>query len=168
MKVTCSDVNALEACLVRYQFDYTSIQQVILEKYLQPGADVDITARDFGSSEEGMTTVPSSACNLDRIAATVRFGGIERYYATLVAVGSVSRPSCLVPAAFEVVGDLSQRQRKQGESGEAERAEHDHKWKMGSEWREFEICVLDTPRTARSPTHLIDNTLGGPAVDRSP
>lgn len=65
MKVTCSDVNALEACLARYQYTYTSIQPVFPKKYSQPSADVDITARDFGSSEEGMTTVTSSACNLD-------------------------------------------------------------------------------------------------------
>jgi hypothetical protein len=37
----------------------------------------------------------------------------------------------LVPAAFEVVGDLSQRQRKQGECGKAKRAEHDGEKKMG-------------------------------------
>lgn len=89
-------------------------------KYSQPGADIDVTAWDLGGSEEGMATVASGAGDLDRIAATVRFGGVERYCASLVTVGSVSRPRCLVPATFEVVGNLSQRQRKQGECGEAE------------------------------------------------
>jgi hypothetical protein len=77
-----------------------------------------------------MAAVTSGAGNFNRVATAVRFGGIERYSAALVAVGSVSRPSCLVPAAFEVVGDLSERQRKQGECGEAKRAEHDGGWKM--------------------------------------
>lgn len=87
--------------------------QVIIRanKYSQPSADVDITAWDLGGSEEGMAAVTSGTCNLDRVTATVRFGGVQRYNAALVAVGSVRRPSCLIPAAFEVVGDLSQRQR---------------------------------------------------------
>ena len=78
-----------------------------------------------------MAAVTSGAGDLDRIAAAVRFGGIEGYSAALVAVRSVSCPCRLVPSALEVVGDLSQREWEQGESSEAKRAEHDSGWNMG-------------------------------------
>jgi hypothetical protein len=47
----------------------------------------------------------------------------------------------LVPAAFEVVGDLSQRQWKQGECGEAEGAEHDGGWKVDRSGEGFDLCA---------------------------
>ena len=100
-------------------------------RYSQPSADVDITAWDLRGSKEGVAAVTSSAGNLDRVATAVRFGSVERYCTSLVAIGSVRSPSCLVPSAFEVVGDLSQRQGKQGECSEAKRAEHDREWKIG-------------------------------------
>ena len=88
------------------------LTSVAEEEYSQPSANVDITAGDLGGSEEGMTAVTSGAGDLDRVATAVRFSSIERYSAALVAVGSVSCPCRLVPAAFEVVGDLSERQWK--------------------------------------------------------
>jgi hypothetical protein len=47
----------------------------------------------------------------------------------------------LVPAAFEIVGDLSERQREQGEGGEAKRAEHDGRWKIDRRGeRSWSVC----------------------------
>jgi len=107
MKVTCSLVKALEACLADRQ--QTAHVVTHRNKYSQPSANIDIATWNLGSSKEGMATVTSGTGNLNRVAAAVRFGGIKRYCATLVTVGSVCCPGCLVPAALEVVGDLSKR-----------------------------------------------------------
>lgn len=121
-----------------YLYIYTTSHP---SKYSQPSANIDITARDLGSSKKGMTAVTSGASNLDGVATAVRFGGVERYDAALVAVGSVRRPSRLVPAALEIVGDLCQRQWKQRESGEAKKAEHDGGWKMNQPGEPFgSVC----------------------------
>jgi hypothetical protein len=76
MNVMCSDVRALEACLVGCQ---RTLLQIVphLSRYSQPSANVNIAAWDLGSSEEGMAAVTSGSCNLDRVTPTVRLCGIE-------------------------------------------------------------------------------------------
>lgn len=118
MKVTCSDVRALEDCLEDIS-EHTAYLNDHRNDHLQPSANVDITTWNLGSSEEGVATVTSGTSDFDRVATAVCFGRIKRYSTTLIAVGSVCCPRSLVPAALEVVGYLSKRQGKQGKSGKA-------------------------------------------------
>lgn len=118
MKVTCSDVRALEDCLedISERITYLNDHR---NDHLQPSANIDIATWNLGSSEEGVAAVTSGTSDLDRVATAVCFCRIERYSTTLIAVGSVCRPRSLVPAALEVIGDLSKRQGKQRKSGKA-------------------------------------------------
>jgi hypothetical protein len=123
--VTCSEVRALADCLVEVfswlRFLSSGIKQLL---YLHPYSDINIAAWNFRGPEESMAAIASSAGYFDRVASAVRFRCIERDSAALVAVGCVSRPGCLIPAAFEVARYLGERKGQQRESGESDLAEH--------------------------------------------
>jgi hypothetical protein len=96
--------------------------------YSQPGTNIDIAARDLGRAKEGVPAVASSTDNFHGVAATVRFGGVKRDRASLVAIWSICCPGCLVPTTFKIIRDLGERQREQRESCKAECSEHDRVW----------------------------------------
>jgi hypothetical protein len=130
--VTCSEVRALAACLIGVFSQLCLLSFGVWQLlYLHPHSNVHIAAWDFRRSEKGVATVTSSAGDFDRVASAVRFRCVERDCTALVAVRSVGCPSCLVPAAFEVVRYLGEREGQQRQSRESKFAEHDCRFQVG-------------------------------------
>jgi hypothetical protein len=66
-----------------------------------------------------------STSDLDRVLAAVSGGLVKNDLSTLVAVGSVGRPSNLIPTALEILGDLAEGERKHRKCSKSDVAKHD-------------------------------------------
>ena len=152
--VTCSEVRALAACLVKGVSQSCLLSFGIGRSlYLHPHSNVHVAAWDFRRSEKGVAAVASSAGDFDRVASAVRFRCVERDCTALVAVRSVGCPSCLVPAAFEVVRYLGEREGQQRQSRESKFAEHDCGFRVGS-YCVLEADVKENDQEAKFPRYL--------------
>jgi hypothetical protein len=93
-----------------------------LDLHISP--NVEIAAGDLSRAEEDVATIATGTIDSDRVFATIGSRAVERDFTALIAVWRVNGPCGLVPAAFEVVGDLRKGERKDRESEEEGLAEH--------------------------------------------
>lgn len=95
-----------------------------LPRDLHVGPNVNITGRDTRRAKENVSTVTTSASNLDRVRAAVGGGVVKGNNTTRVTVRCVDRPCGLIPPAFEVVRDLGKREGKESKGEKSSLAQH--------------------------------------------
>jgi hypothetical protein len=94
--------------------------------YLHPSADVDISAgNSIGAKELVTAETVGSTSDLDRVLAAVSGSLVKNDLSALITVGSVGRPSNLIPTALEILGDLAEGERKHRKCSKSDVAKHD-------------------------------------------
>jgi len=102
--------------------------QLYHRQNLQINPDVIITAEDFRSAEENVSTVATRSINPQGILAAVSRGAVKGDRAALVAVGRVYGPCSLIPSVFKVLGDLCKGKGEESKGEKSGLAEHCCGW----------------------------------------
>jgi hypothetical protein len=100
---------------------------------LHPGPNIDVTTGNgIGAKEFVSAEAIGATSDLDRVGTTVTSCLIENNLSTLVAVGSICRPSYLIPTALEILSDLAECERKHRKCSKSNLAKHDE---LDMDWK---------------------------------
>ena len=133
MKETWESVRALEAllegdgcqnCFSTLKSFLPPASQLCHDQNLHESPDVNITAWDFGSAEENVSTIATRAINPHGIFAAVGGGAVKSDFTALIAVSGVGGPCRLVPSAFEALRDLGKGEWKESKHEKSRLGKH--------------------------------------------